>query len=72
MIEDYIDLDHDSIPHLNGPCMNVQWAVLESVGNNSREIVGLFASGHERELELMLKSSDNLSVINLYGKEVVL
>lgn len=65
MLEKYIDADHDSVPDSEMKGFAPAWAVVGTVGNNSRIIVALVSGEDEDALEAMMEGTSGLSLIRL-------
>lgn len=65
MLESKLDSKFPEVPRGINPIMTARYAVLGTVGNDSCDVVALFADGHESELESFLEDNDGLTYSEL-------
>lgn len=65
MLEKYIDADYDYVPDGEVKDFTPVWAVVRTVGNNSRIMVALVSDEDEDAVEAMMKGTSGLSLIRL-------
>ena len=65
LFENYIDADHDFVPESELKGFVPVWAVVRTVGNNTRDLVALVSDGNDDVIEAMLKNGQGLSLIRL-------
>ncbi len=65
MLEKYIDADHGSVPDNEMEGFAPAWAIVRTVGNNTRNLVALASDEDEDAVEAMMKGTSGLSLIRL-------
>lgn len=65
MLEKYMDVDYDSVPDSEMEGFTPAWAVVRTVGNNSRIMVALVSDEDEDAVEAMMEGTSGLSLIRL-------
>ena len=65
MLEKYMDADFDFVPDGEVEDFVPTWAVVRTVGNNSRIMVALVSDEGEDAVEAMMEGTSGLSLIRL-------
>lgn len=60
-----MDVDYDSVPDSETEDFTPAWAVVRTVGNNSRIMVALVSDEDEDAVEAMMEGTSGLSLIRL-------